>query len=90
MTMVFFPTAIAKLTKSLDYYTQGNHTNTSAAYSASVKPYFDADRELKRVLQSNNMDLEDLFRALAIPCAVPCIVDFKQIDKCCQYVRMIH
>ena len=90
MVLIFFPTGISNLRTSLDRYTQGLFTNTSVEYDTKLKPYLDADKELKGILQSNNMELEDLFRALAIPCEMPCIIDFKQVDYCCQYVRVVH
>ena len=86
MVLIFFPTGINKLRTSL-----GRYTNTSVDYDTYVKPYLDADKELKGILQSNNMELEDLFRALAIECYIPCVIDFKQFDNCCQYyVSVVH
>ena len=90
MVLIFFPTGISNLRTSLDRYTQGLFTNTSVEYDTKLKPHLDADKELKGILQSNNMELEDLFRALAIECYIPCVIDFVEFDNCCHYVRVVH
>ena len=87
MTLVFFPTGISKLRMALERVDKGLITNTSLEYENEVKPYLNADKELKRILQSNNMELEDLFHALAIGCEILCIVNFTQVNDCCKYVR---
>ena len=72
---------------ALERVDKGLITNTSLEYENEVKPYLNADKELKRILQSNNMELEDLFHALAIDCEILCIVNFTQVNDCCKYVR---
>ena len=83
MVLNFFPTGMNKLIMS-----QSDVNNSE--YSVTMKRYLDADLEVKRILEFNKMELEDLFQALAIPCYTPCIIAFKQVDNCCsQYVSLI-
>ena len=85
MVLNFFPTGMNKLKIYGSYYINGN-----LEYNAIVKRYLDADLEVKRILKSNKMELEDLFQALAIQCYIPCIIEFVQVDCCSQYVSLIH
>ena len=92
MVLNFFPTGMSNL-KGYLYYNSLNFTDSSLElkFNLTVKRYRDADLEVKRILKSNKMELEDLFQALAIPCFVPCIIEFTQVDNCCsKYVSLIH
>ena len=90
MVLIFFSTGTSILRTSLERYNQGLFNNTSVEYDTKLKPFLDADKELKGILQSNNMELEDLFWAMAIPCGMPCVIKSLTVDNCCQYVRVVH
>ena len=96
MVLNFFPPGMSNLKRYLVYnylnytYTDDLALKYNLTVQRAVKRYLDADLEVKKILKSNKMELEDLFQALAIPCIIPCIIEFAQVDNCCsEYVSLI-
>ena len=95
MVLNLFPTGMSNLKGYLrDNYLNYTDPLLALKYNLTVqravKRYLDADLEVKKILKSNKMELEDLFQALAIPCIIPCIIEFAQVDNCCrEYVSLI-
>ena len=56
---------------------------------AQLESYNKTDEELKLILQSNNMELEDLFLSLAVQCSgfIRCSIASINHYDCCMLVR---
>ena len=87
MTMIFFSTGRYKMKYILEL--SENNESTNAQIDQLAKTYQEADEELKGILKSNDMELEDLFLALAIECNIPCQLGSNPYPDCCELVWIV-
>ena len=86
MTILLMSTG-ATMQKMNDYLTQNE---TADNITAELDKWMKWDEELKLILSSNNMDIEELFLATAVPCdrrLLHCYIASELQYDCCGLVR---